>query len=84
VGGQVIEEVVSASRALAAAGLSDMYAVLLERACRTQLTAQAAGHPVVWWDPAEAGLKREQVWNHGQRQAGWQYLLRSAGRVLPS
>ena len=40
--GQVIEEVVSASRALAAAG------------------------------------------NHGQRQAGWQYLLRSAGRMLPS
>jgi hypothetical protein len=45
--------------------------------------AQAAGHPVVWSDPAEAELKRWQEWNHGQRQAGWQYLLRSAGRMLP-
>jgi L-ribulose-5-phosphate 4-epimerase len=60
-----------------------MYAVLLERACRTQLMAQAAGHPVVWSDAAEAELKRERVWNDGQRQAGWQYLLRSAGRMLP-
>jgi hypothetical protein len=46
VGDQVIEQVVNASRALVAAGLSDMV-------------------------------------NHGQRQAGWQYLLRSAGRMLP-
>lgn len=69
---QVIEEVVSASRALAAAGLSDM--VWGHAAIRD---------PVVWSDPAEAELKREQVWNHGQRQAGWQYLLRSAGRMLP-
>jgi ribulose-5-phosphate 4-epimerase/fuculose-1-phosphate aldolase len=55
-----------------------MHAVLLERACRTQLMALAAGQPVVWSDPAEAELKREQVWNPAQRQAGWQYLLRTA------
>jgi ribulose-5-phosphate 4-epimerase/fuculose-1-phosphate aldolase len=54
-----------------------MYAVLLERACRTQLMAQSAGAIKVWSDPAEAELKREQVWNPGQRQAGWEYLLRS-------
>jgi len=58
-----------------------MYAVLLERACRTQLMAMAAGDPKVWSDPAEAELKREQVWNPGQRQAGWQYLLRTAERT---
>jgi L-ribulose-5-phosphate 4-epimerase len=57
-----------------------MYAVLLERACRTQLMAMAAGDPKVWSDPAEADLKREQVWNPGQRRAGWDYLLRAAER----
>ena len=57
-----------------------MYAVLLARACRTQLMAMAAGGPKVWSSPAEAELKREQVWNPGQRQAGWQYLLRTAER----
>jgi ribulose-5-phosphate 4-epimerase/fuculose-1-phosphate aldolase len=61
-----------------------MYAVLLERACRTQLMAMAAGDPKVWSDPAEAELKRGQVWNPGQRQAGWQYLLRTAERIYPA
>jgi L-ribulose-5-phosphate 4-epimerase len=55
-----------------------MYAVLLERACRTQLMAMAAGGPKVWSDPAEAELKREQVWNPRQVHAGWQYLVRKA------
>jgi ribulose-5-phosphate 4-epimerase/fuculose-1-phosphate aldolase len=59
-----------------------MYAVLLERACRTQLMAMAAGDPKLWSDPAEAGLKRQQVWNPGQREAGWQYLLRTAERII--
>jgi len=57
-----------------------MYAVLLERACRTQLMAMAAGDPKVWSDPAEAELKRGQVWNPAQRRAGWDYLLRTARR----
>ena len=61
-----------------------MYAVLLERACRTQLMAMAAGDPRVWSGPAEAELKRSQVWNPRQRQAGWQYLLRTAGRIFPA
>ena len=59
-----------------------MYAVLLERACRTQLMAMAAGRPATWSDPAEAELKREQIWNPGQVQAGWQYLVRAAERTL--
>ena len=53
-----------------------MYAVLLERACRTQLMAMAAGGPVTWSDPAEAAFKRDQVWNHRQLEAGYQYLVR--------
>ncbi|MDT3442167.1 MULTISPECIES: class II aldolase/adducin family protein [unclassified Pseudofrankia] len=59
-----------------------MYAVLLERACRTQLMALAAGGPKIWSDPAEAALKREQIWNPGGLQAGWRYLLRPAERAL--
>lgn len=53
-----------------------MYAVLLERACRTQLMAMAAGGPARWSDEAETRFKREQVWNPGQLQAGWAYLVR--------
>jgi len=55
-----------------------MHAVLLERACRTQLMAMAAGGPKTWSDPAEVALKREQAWNPGQIAAGWQYLVRTA------
>lgn len=55
-----------------------MYAVLLERACRTQLMAMAAGGPKVWSDDAEAAFKRDQVWNPAQRDAGYAYLNRLA------
>lgn len=53
-----------------------MYAVLLERACRTQLLAEAAGGPATWSDEAETMFKRDQVWNRDQLHAGWRYLLR--------
>jgi ribulose-5-phosphate 4-epimerase/fuculose-1-phosphate aldolase len=56
-----------------------MYAVLLERACRTELLAVGAGGPRQWSDEAETHFKREQVWNRTQLEAGWQYLLRRAG-----
>ncbi|HEY4458298.1 MAG TPA: class II aldolase/adducin family protein [Pseudonocardiaceae bacterium] len=55
-----------------------MYAVLLERACRTQLLALAAGGPRRWSDEAETQFKRDQVWNPGQLHAGWDYLVRRA------
>ncbi|WP_228540218.1 class II aldolase/adducin family protein [Nocardia sp. XZ_19_385] len=55
-----------------------MYAVLLERACRTQLLAQAAGGPNIWSREAETRFKQEQVWNSTQLDAGYQYLLRRA------
>jgi ribulose-5-phosphate 4-epimerase/fuculose-1-phosphate aldolase len=53
-----------------------MYAVLLERACRTQLLAEAAGGPVRWSGEAETVFKRDQVWNRDQLHAGWGYLVR--------
>ena len=57
-----------------------MYAVLLERACRTQLMAMAADGPIIWSDNDEAAFKREQIWNPGQLEAGWKYLVRLAER----
>ncbi|WP_043453916.1 class II aldolase/adducin family protein [Streptomyces fulvoviolaceus] len=60
-----------------------MYAVLLERACRTQLMAAAAGGPHVWSSPEETEFKRNQVWNPAQRDAGWHYLRRVAEGITP-
>jgi ribulose-5-phosphate 4-epimerase/fuculose-1-phosphate aldolase len=57
-----------------------MYAVLLERACRTQLMAMAAGGPSRWSDPEEAAFKREQCWGPSQLDAGYQYLIRKSQR----
>lgn len=42
--------------------------------------ALAAGDPKAWSDPEEAEFKREQVWNSRQVHAGYQYLIRKAGR----
>lgn len=53
-----------------------MYAVLLERACRTQLMAMAAGEVRTWSDEQETAFKNEQVWNSGQLTAGYRYLTR--------
>jgi ribulose-5-phosphate 4-epimerase/fuculose-1-phosphate aldolase len=56
-----------------------MHAVLLDRACRTQLTAMAAGELRGWSDAAECAAKRAECWNPTQIDAGWRYLLRAAG-----
>lgn len=53
-----------------------MYAVLLERACRTELDARAAGGPKIWTDAEETAAKRTNVWNPAQLQAGYDYLVR--------
>jgi len=53
-----------------------MYSVLLERACRTQLTALAAGGAKVWSDEQETARKRDEVWNTAQLNAGFAYLVR--------
>lgn len=59
-------------------GTAVMYAVLLERACRTALSAIAAGGPATWSDEAETRFKRDQVWNANQLDAGWQHLVRQS------
>lgn len=56
-----------------------MTALLLDRACRTQLTAMAAGPLVRWGSEQDTVAKRPVVWSDTQFQAGWEYLVRSAG-----
>jgi ribulose-5-phosphate 4-epimerase/fuculose-1-phosphate aldolase len=53
-----------------------MYAVLLQRACATQLAAQAAGELRAWTDEAESLAKGALVWSDSQIEAGWQYWVR--------
>jgi ribulose-5-phosphate 4-epimerase/fuculose-1-phosphate aldolase len=55
-----------------------MTAVLLDRACRTQLAAMAAGTVRVWGDEEDTVAKRADVWSPRQLQAGYDYLLRQA------
>ena len=57
-----------------------MTAVLLDRACRTQLTAMAAG-PLVRWGSEEDTVAKRAMWSPGQLWAGWDYLLRAAARA---
>ena len=56
-----------------------MRAVLLDRACRTQLLGMAAGELVRWSDSEELALKRDEVWPPSQLQAGYRQLCRLAG-----
>jgi len=55
-----------------------MYAVLLDRACRAQLTAMAAGPITRYSDRAEAEAKQAECWPESQLVAGWDYLTRTA------
>jgi ribulose-5-phosphate 4-epimerase/fuculose-1-phosphate aldolase len=57
-----------------------MHAVLLERACRVQLAAMAAGEPTDVSDDAEVAHKCGECWNETQIDGGWRYLLRRAAR----
>ncbi|MGK5531016.1 class II aldolase/adducin family protein [Streptomyces sp. URMC 129] len=60
-----------------------MHAVLLDRACRTQLTTLAAGPARVWSGAAEARAKRAECWPESQLEAGWHYLVRRAAARTP-
>lgn len=57
-----------------------MTAVLLDRACRVQLEAEAAGGPRSWTSDPEALDKRVECWSEDQLRAGWDYLVRQAER----
>lgn len=55
-----------------------MHAVLLERACQTQMLALSAGKPSRWSDPAEVAQKQAETWSTRQLHAGFAYLCRQA------
>lgn len=54
--------------------------VLLDRACRNQLTALAAGGPEHWSDDDEALAKREHCYPPMLIQQAWDYLVRRLDR----
>jgi L-fuculose-phosphate aldolase len=53
-----------------------MTAVLLERACRTNIRAIAGGGPVVWSSDEEALAKRDRCWSPQLLRQAWDYLAR--------
>jgi ribulose-5-phosphate 4-epimerase/fuculose-1-phosphate aldolase len=55
-----------------------MTAVLLDRACRVQLSVEAAGGPATWTSDEESLRKRAECWPRAQLEAGYAYLLRQA------
>jgi len=55
-----------------------MAAVLLERACRTNIRALAGGGPKSWSSHEEALAKREHCWSPQLLQQAWDYLARRA------
>lgn len=61
-------------------GIAVVTAVLLERACRTQLLAMAGGRLQSWSDDDEALAKRDHCWNPSQLRAGWEHLSRRMER----
>lgn len=56
-----------------------MTAVLLDKACRTQLAAMAAGPLRRWGTEEDTVAKRAVVWADSQMRAGWEYWARQAG-----
>jgi L-fuculose-phosphate aldolase len=56
-----------------------MAAVLLERACRMNMRALAAGGPSSWSSEDEALSKRERCWSPELLGLAWNYLARRAG-----
>ncbi len=55
-----------------------MAAILLDKACRVQLTAMAAGVVARFGSEDDTVAKRVDVWADGQILAGWNYLVRSS------
>jgi len=55
-----------------------MTAVLLDRACRTQLTAMASGPLRRWGSEDDTLAKIPDAWGDRQIRSGWEYLLRKA------
>lgn len=55
-----------------------MTAILLDTACRAQLTAMAAGLVARWGSAEDTVAKRADVWADQQLLAGWNYWVRKS------
>lgn len=60
-----------------------MHAVLLERACATQLRAMASGPLEVWTSAEEVAEKRAGIWPASSMQAAYEHLVRRAADTGP-
>jgi L-fuculose-phosphate aldolase len=60
-----------------------MHAVLLQRACATQLSAMAAGPLQTWTSDTESLEKAALVWSGSQIEAGWEYWVRQVAALPP-
>lgn len=58
-----------------------MTAILLDRACRTQLDAMAAGPLRRWGGETDTLAKIPDAWGDKQIEAGWSYLLRRSAAL---
>jgi ribulose-5-phosphate 4-epimerase/fuculose-1-phosphate aldolase len=59
-----------------------MHASLLDRACRVQLDAMAAGGPARWSGSEEVAHKRDHLWTPRQLQSGYDYLVRKSRALM--
>jgi ribulose-5-phosphate 4-epimerase/fuculose-1-phosphate aldolase len=57
-----------------------LYAIFLEKACRIQLIAAAAGDPT-WSNDEEAREKYEQIYTPHRLGSMWDYFVRRAKRL---
>lgn len=53
-----------------------MNAIVLERACRVQLLAEAMGGPQAWTDPQEAQIKKERIYSASAMENAFGYYVR--------
>jgi ribulose-5-phosphate 4-epimerase/fuculose-1-phosphate aldolase len=61
-----------------------MHAILLERACSTQLRAMAAGAIKTWTPAEEVAEKRATIWPAPSMQAAYAHLVRQSAALGPT
>ena len=58
-----------------------MTAVILERACRVQLLANAMGGARAWTDKEEAAVKRKRIYSPSAIENAFAYYVRQVKRL---
>lgn len=60
-----------------------VFAAVLERACRLQLTAEGIGVPYAWSNERDIALKRDFIYADLSVRSYWDYAVRRVGRAWP-